>query len=317
MCSHGFREIIEDPSWVEPTTGVHPFTPAGSRNEIALQTLAARRGDNSPGTAHTFTSPIAGITHNANTSNTLKANRDHTGTSATGRQDHVVHADQDRLEAGVGAVPRSPARSERASQPTSMHRSISESFAQIFSSARRSSLDIRSPENEQNKCEDENKCGPGDPQRSMRTQKASFQFKPEEQEEYSGYSRGEASIQDHLKLRALEKDMSMLHILQFDRTMEWRIRTDMNRFDLLEECRKSLIPSGIGETGAKRRGQQSDLGVALQLRDIRCLQGVSEPALLVRRGAIIVSLEPVKAIVTCESAYVVIPDGADELLVPL
>jgi hypothetical protein len=201
--------------------------------------------------------------------------------------------------------------------PTSPHRSMSESFAQMFSSVRRASLDIKVNRNEAGYDSIDRQQAPGEAYRSNRPWMSSLNPKTEEHEEDSGYSRQGASIQDHLKLRALEKDMSMLHILQFDRTMEWRMRTDMNRFDLLEECRKSVPPSNADKNGAKRRAQQSNLGVALQLRDIRCLQGVSEPALLVRRGAIIVSLEPVKAIVTCDSAYVVIPDGADELLVPL
>ena len=102
-------------------------------------------------------------------------------------------------------------------------------------------------------------------------------------------------------------------------------RPDMNRFELLEACRRSIPPPPEGATtkgggsaasgagGGHRRGK----GGLLHLRDIRCLQGVSEPAILVRRDAIVVSLEPVKAIITCECCFVVLPDGADSVLEPL
>jgi magnesium transporter len=47
------------------------------------------------------------------------------------------------------------------------------------------------------------------------------------------------------------------------------------------------------------------------------MQSKSEPAILVRRGVILVSLEPVRAIVTADRLYVLVPDGADGLLDPI
>lgn len=132
---------------------------------------------------------------------------------------------------------------------------------------------------------------------------------------------GQSTLEDHLKLRAVEKDLSYLNVLQFSSNMESVMRTDMNRFDLLEECRQSFtrVVDDKNTTSEKKKKKhvEGSPGVALQLRDIRCLQGVSEPALLVRRGAIVVSLDPIKAIVTCDRCFVVLPYGADELLEPL
>lgn len=39
--------------------------------------------------------------------------------------------------------------------------------------------------------------------------------------------------------------------------------------------------------------------------------------MLVRRGAIVVSLDPINAIITHSAAYLLIPDGADHVLTPL
>ena len=47
------------------------------------------------------------------------------------------------------------------------------------------------------------------------------------------------------------------------------------------------------------------------------IQSKSEPAILVRRGVILVSLEPVRAIVTADRLYVLVPDGSDGLLEPI
>ncbi|EKX36380.1 hypothetical protein GUITHDRAFT_117489 [Guillardia theta CCMP2712] len=52
-------------------------------------------------------------------------------------------------------------------------------------------------------------------------------------------------------------------------------------------------------------------------RDLRALQAGSESALLVRGGAIVLSCSPLNAVVTSQQAFVVVPDGADDLLEPL
>lgn len=74
------------------------------------------------------------------------------------------------------------------------------------------------------------------------------------------------------------------------------------RFLALALAPKPMPPTP--NSGAKR-----GKGGVLHLRDIRCLQGVSEPALLVRRDAIVVSLDPIKAIITCETAFLVVQEG--------
>ena len=55
----------------------------------------------------------------------------------------------------------------------------------------------------------------------------------------------------------------------------------------------------------------------LQFRDLRCLQGITEPVIHVRKGALIVSLFPIRAIITSSNLYVVLSDGQDSELQPL
>ena len=158
------------------------------------------------------------------------------------------------------------------------------------------------------------------------------------------------TIQEESKFRFLEKDMSKLLVMMITKDRQSLIRTDMNRFDLLEEGRQGtstrattsphrstasstlppphtlqscsasltpLVPRRGRSTSTRQQGdmlpKEHLLGVTLQLRDIRFLQGVSEPALLVRRGAIVVSLDPINAIITHSAGYLLIPDGADHV----
>jgi len=120
------------------------------------------------------------------------------------------------------------------------------------------------------------------------------------------------------------KDHDPLLVLVFTRDMQSYMRTDLTRFDLLAACRASIPEEEEGLDGSPPDGDAA--AAALQLRDIRALQaraappspppsatqscssaeicaggaglqGITEPALLVRRGAIVLSLDPLNAIV--------------------
>lgn len=89
--------------------------------------------------------------------------------------------------------------------------------------------------------------------------------------------------------------------------MQARLRFDLSRMDLLAICRNVGISSS----------SRTNLGSLVALRDMQVLQIKSEPAILVRRGAILVSLDPIKAIITAHELYVLVPDGSDSVLEPL
>uniref|UniRef100_A0A7S4P2N3 Magnesium transporter n=1 Tax=Guillardia theta TaxID=55529 RepID=A0A7S4P2N3_GUITH len=55
----------------------------------------------------------------------------------------------------------------------------------------------------------------------------------------------------------------------------------------------------------------------LQFRDLRCLQGISNSVLMVRRGSLVISLDVMRAVVTRGALYIVVQDGADAVLQPL
>lgn len=68
------------------------------------------------------------------------------------------------------------------------------------------------------------------------------------------------TLQEASRFHFLERDMSKLLVLMITHDRQSLIRTDMNRFDLLEACRK---PSSKGSV--VRKGGE-ELVVALQLR---------------------------------------------------
>lgn len=116
-------------------------------------------------------------------------------------------------------------------------------------------------------------------------------------------------------MSSMQKDADTMLVLVFTADNTSYMRSDLSRFDLLLECRKSVPNSALpGGTALHLRHSR---GAALQLRDIRALQEVQRPSLMVRMGAIIVSIEPLNAIITHDRAFVVVPDGADDLLEPL
>lgn len=59
----------------------------------------------------------------------------------------------------------------------------------------------------------------------------------------------------------------------------------------------------------------------LRLQDLRHIQDQfsihEEPTLIIRRHSVVLSLNPIRAIVTCEKLIVIVPDGADSLLLLL
>jgi hypothetical protein len=113
----------------------------------------------------------------------------------------------------------------------------------------------------------------------------------------------------------------------------------MNRWDLLVKCRRHVtqhypavppasnvhkfrseffraLHSDGGGVGYRKtvRGSKAAL---LQFRDLRCLQGITEPVIHIRKGAIVVSLDPIRAVITSSNMYVVLHEGQDSELQPL
>ena len=121
-------------------------------------------------------------------------------------------------------------------------------------------------------------------------------------------------------MSSMKADADTMLVLVFTADKKSYMRSDMSRFDLLLECRKAVpedthharMPRHLGEGSCHHTR-----GAMLQLRDIRALQDVQRPSLMVRAGAIVVSIEPLKAIITHDRSFVVVPEGADGLLGPL
>lgn len=121
-----------------------------------------------------------------------------------------------------------------------------------------------------------------------------------------------------------------------DGWMQARMRFDLSRQDLLrigrsaapDERRREVEEDGSGaddgegrpdedrQEGAFRQRPKA-VGSVASLRDIQVLQCKSEPAILVRRGVILVCLEPLKAMVTARRLLVVVPPASDAVLEPI
>jgi len=108
-----------------------------------------------------------------------------------------------------------------------------------------------------------------------------------------------------MMIQKMQTNPDQLVVLVLTNSYQSFMRSDMTRYDLLTECRR-MLPQ-----------RQETLGASLQLRDLRALQAGSESALLVRGGAIVLSCSPLNAVVTSQQAFVVVPEGADDLLEPL
>jgi hypothetical protein len=116
-------------------------------------------------------------------------------------------------------------------------------------------------------------------------------------------------------MSSLQRDTDSMLVLEFTANNTSYMRPGLSRFDLLRECRKS-VPDSALQPGSVQQNRQYR-GAVLQLRDIRALQDAHRPSLMVRLGAIVVTIDPLSAIITHDRAFVMVPDGADSLLEPL
>jgi hypothetical protein len=116
-------------------------------------------------------------------------------------------------------------------------------------------------------------------------------------------------------MSSLQRDTDSMLVLEFTANNKSYMRSGLSRFDLLRECRKSVPDSALQHGSVQQIRQYR--GAVLQLRDIRALQDAHRPSLMVRLGAIIVTIDPLSAIITHDRAFVMVPDGADSLLEPL
>lgn len=146
----------------------------------------------------------------------------------------------------------------------------------------------------------------------------------------------------------LEMELQVLLIMQFSVNGTSVMRSDLTRSDLLRVCRNDIDPdraqgrkrgvsksTSVGQLAELKRvaplNETDSLAAAdadaasrtgvtvhglpnLHLRDLRYLQGMSNHHLMPRRGALVVSLGLINAVITHRNAYFVIPDGADKLL---
>jgi len=110
---------------------------------------------------------------------------------------------------------------------------------------------------------------------------------------------------------------------------------NMSRWDLFLKCRRlcahalpaasSAAPAGAGRsdffrTQAVHSGasgatadQHGRSRAALQLRDLRCLQGISKPVIHVRDGAMVVTFDPIRAVITLSRIFIVLHVDDPEL----
>ena len=104
----------------------------------------------------------------------------------------------------------------------------------------------------------------------------------------------------------------------------------MSRWDLLLECRRVVAqhsPPAEPHADVARRSDffrvplrgsknahKEKRRTMLQFRDLRCLQGITEPVIHVREGAIVASFDPIRAVITCSRMFVVLHPGEDSEL---
>lgn len=142
----------------------------------------------------------------------------------------------------------------------------------------------------------------------------SFRHKP-----YPSYSA--------IKQQFLLNQPSLL-ILEFrdDGTQEFR---ELRRDEILKEARTAIpyipgqkISTHKDDTRSFYKGKSNERRFAgtLRARDIRLLDtsfsNAHDPSIVVRRHAVMINLPPIKALVTYNRCFLVVPDGADSLLAP-
>ena len=128
-------------------------------------------------------------------------------------------------------------------------------------------------------------------------------------------------------------DDALLTVLEAGPDLHARLRRDLTRHDLVRLCRDAApdrpplpaaprLPPPAHPThdrvlGGSLLGETEGVGSVASLRDVQVLYSKSEPTILVRRGAVLISLEPVKAVVTALRLVLVVPPGSEHVLEPV
>lgn len=77
------------------------------------------------------------------------------------------------------------------------------------------------------------------------------------------------------------------------------------RQDLVTAC-----AGPVREMGYRAHIEQQ-YGTLLRLQDVQILQRVREPAILPRRGTIVINLYPIRALICADKMFLLLPDGSD------
>jgi hypothetical protein len=137
-------------------------------------------------------------------------------------------------------------------------------------------------------------------------------FDSDEESEMGTHARSVDPVSD------AERERQAIIIFQISKAGDTFLRVDLNRLDLLAECRRD-VERGLRHThkGHSAAEVLREVGEGLQPRDMRRLVEGQDHVILARAGATVLALGYLSAVVTHAHAYVVTPEGADELLQPL
>ena len=136
-----------------------------------------------------------------------------------------------------------------------------------------------------------------------------------------------ASVVQSMMGKDLNPDEDLL-VLEINASKQAVMR-NMNRWSLLSQCRGIVMQHFPNASSAPTfRSHRSDFfalssrlvsrsRAMMQFRDLRCLQGFTEPVIHVRRGVLVVSMHPIRAVVTSSNMYVILRNGQDSELQPL
>jgi hypothetical protein len=106
-----------------------------------------------------------------------------------------------------------------------------------------------------------------------------------------------------------EMEDENMAVIECDSEGRFWLRIDMTDTKLLAQCRSSSKALQQDELQGKDAGRQK-----LQLRDIRRLRSFGPHCIVARRGAVIMNMGLLSGIVTHCSAFIVVPDGAEDML---
>eukprot|EP00960_Hanusia_phi_P016667 490669-Hanusia_phi.AAC.1 len=149
----------------------------------------------------------------------------------------------------------------------------------------------------------------------------------EEAEDQGGFLRTSFevkryAVRDDAAKSAFENESQVLLLMQVNSKGEYFMRTDLSRIDLLAACRNDIAAVGEEKVATSSSSSSSPSRdylsscANLHLRDLRRLTGFQGHAIMARRGAIVLALGFLNAVITHSNAYIVIPDGTDHLLQP-